>query len=197
MAIELIKEAFKVEELRGNNEIQALVETEIYLSPTKNNIEELLWVQGKVEILNTKIIKDKLIISGLTRFNLLYKKAEEESKIQTLDTSKEFREELDIIGINENMVSKVKSKIEYIEWELEETKIQLKALINIWGEVEEFKTIETIKDIHSKDNLQTLKEKVKYKEVYGREISYALIKDVLRIGEDSPEIDEIIKFSIH
>lgn len=197
MAIELIKEAFKVEELKGSNEIDTLVETEIYISPTKPNIEKILWVQGKVEVLNTKIIKDKLIVSGLARFNLLYKSVDAENNIQTLDTNKEFREEIDITGIDENMISKVKSKIEYIEWELEESKVQLKALVNLWGEVEEFRTIEAIKEIKGKDTLQSLKEKVNYKEVHGRETSYALIKDVLRLNEDSPEIDEIIKFSIN
>lgn len=196
MAIELIREAFKVEELKGSNEIQALVETDIYLSPTKPNIEKLLWVQGKVEILNTKIIKDKLIISGLARFNVLYRSGEEENNIHSVDTSKEFREELDIEGIREDMISKIRSKIEYIEWDLEEARIQLKALVNLWGEVEEIKTIEAIKEIKAKDSLQCLKEKVNYKEVHGREISYALIKDVIRLGDDKPEIDEIVKFSI-
>ena len=85
MAIELIKEAFKVEELKGCNEIQALVETEVYLSPSKPNIDKILWVQGKVEILNTKLIKDKLIVNGVTRFNLLYRSEEEENNIHTLE----------------------------------------------------------------------------------------------------------------
>ena len=196
MAIELIKEAFKVEELKGSNEIQALVETEIYLSTSKPNIEKILWVQGKVEILNTKIIKDKLIISGLTRFNLLYKSVDEENSIQTLDATKEFREELDILGVSDDMISKVKSKIEYIEWDLEPTKVLLKALVNIWGNVVEFRTIEAIKEIQGKETLQALKEKVHYKEVYSREISYASIKDVIRIKEGYPEIDEIVKFSV-
>ena len=90
MAIELIKEAFKVEELKGSNEIQALVETEVYISPTKPNIEKILWVQGKVDILNTKLIKDKLIVNGVTRFNILYKSTEEENNIHTMETLKEF-----------------------------------------------------------------------------------------------------------
>lgn len=196
MAIELIKEAFKVEEKVGKSEIQALVETEIYINPSKPNIEKILWVQGKVEILNTKIIKDKLIISGLAKFNLLYKSLEEENNIHTLDANKEFREELDIYGVDEDMISKVDSKIEYIEWNLEEEKVQLKALINLIGEVEQLKVIEAIKEIKGKDTLQTLVDRINYKEVFGREITYALVKDVLEIPVDKPEIEEILKISI-
>lgn len=197
MAIELIKEAFKVEELKGSNEMQALVETEIYLSPNKPNIEKILWAQGKVDILSTKIIQDKLIINGLTKFNLLYRAADEANSIQTLDTTKEFREELEIEGADDDMIARVKSKIEYIEWELEETKVSLRGLVNLWGEVAEFRTIEAIKEIIGNESLQYLKEEVNYKEVQGREISYAVIKEMLKLDEDKPEIDEIVKFSIN
>ena len=195
MAIELIKEAFKVEELKGSNEIQALVETEVYISPTKPNIEKILWVQGKVDILNTKLIKDKLIVNGVTRFNILYKSTEEENNIHTMETLKEFREEMDIPGIDEDMISRVKSKIEYIQWDQEESRIGLQAFVNLSGEVSEFSTKETIKEIKAKDSLQMLKESVNYKEVKGREISYAVVKEILKIGEDDPEIDEILKFN--
>lgn len=197
MAIELIREAFKVEELKGSNEIQTLVEDEIYLSPTKPNIEKILWVHGKVDVLNTKLIKDKLIVSGNVRFNVLYNSVDEENNrsLQTLEKTKEFREELEIDGVDEDMAAKVKSKIEYLEHEVEESRIQLKALVNLWGEVEEYKNIEAIKEIKGKDSLQTLKETVNYKEVFGREISYAHVKDVIKLGDDYPEIEEILKFT--
>lgn len=196
MAIELIKEAFKVEELKGCNEIQALVETEVYLSPSKPNIDKILWVQGKVEILNTKLIKDKLIVNGVTRFNLLYRSEEEENNIHTLEATKEFREEIEILGIDDDMISKVSSKIEYIQWEQEESRIALQAFVNLSGEVDELRTLETIKEIKGNDSLQMLKENVCYKEVKGREITYAIVKEVLKISENDPEIDEIIKFSV-
>lgn len=196
MTIELIKEAFKVEELKGMNETQVLVETEIYLGPSKPSIEKIMWVQGKIEILNTKIIKDKLLISGLVKFNLVYSGLEEENNIHTLETTKDFKEEIEIEGITEEMIVKVKPKLEYIEEELEENKIQLRSLISIWGKVDEIKTLETIKDIKAKDDLQILKEKISYKEVYGRETSYALLKETFKIPEDKPNIDEILKLSI-
>ena len=196
MAIELIKEAFKVEELKGSTDIQTLVETEIYLSPNKPNIENILWVQGKVDILNTKLMKDKLILSGLARFNLLYKSVEEENNIHTMEASKEFREELEIQGVDDEMISKVSSNIEYIEWDLEETKLNLKALVKLNGEVKEFRKIEAIKEIVGSNTLQTRKQSINYKEVKGREISYALVKDVLKLKDDAPEIDEIVKFGL-
>ncbi|WP_416198865.1 MAG: hypothetical protein ACFWUA_03885 [Sporanaerobacter sp.] len=60
MAIELVKDILKVEEIKGKNEVQVLVETEIYLNQTKASLEKILWTDGKVEIMNTKIVKDKM-----------------------------------------------------------------------------------------------------------------------------------------
>lgn len=197
MAIELIKESFKVEESIGKNDTQALVEAEVYLSASKPDIEKVLWVQGKVDILNTKLVKDKLIINGLTKFNLLYKDAEEAGGIHLLDANKEFKEEIEIEGVNEEMLSKVHSKIEYVEWELEERKVLLKALVNLEGEVEEIRTITAIKEISGDDTLQTLKEEIAYKEVFNREISYALVKETLKLGEDENEVDEVLGLNIN
>lgn len=197
MSIELIKESFRVEEIVGKNQIQALVEGEIYISPTKENIDKVLWLQGKVDILNTKLIQDKIIINGIVKFNLLYKGKEEVQGVHQLETSKEFREELEILGVDEDMLSKVQSKIEYIEWEIEEEKLILKALVNLSGEVEELKEVTVIKEIKNNDSLQTLKEEIQYKEVFNREISYALVKDALSLNEQEAQIDEVLGLNIY
>ena len=91
MSIEIIKENFQVEEIRGSSEIQSLVETEIYLNTNKPDIENIIWVDGRVEILNTKIIKDKLLVNGLIKFNIVYKTIEEENNINTIEANKDFK----------------------------------------------------------------------------------------------------------
>lgn len=195
MTIELIKDVLKIEETRGVEETQVLVETEVYLNPSKPNIEKLLWTDGLVEILTTKVIRDRLVISGVVKFKLVYKS--EENNINTLDANVDFKEELEIEGITEEMSAVVKSNIEYIEEKiLDERKISLKALVSIEGKVEEVNTIEIIKGVGEIQNLQTLKETIKYKEIYGRETSYAFVKEAFEIAEDKPNIEEILKISI-
>ena len=196
MSIEIIKENFQVEEIRGSSEIQSLVETEIYLNTNKPDIENIIWVDGRVEILNTKIIKDKLLVNGLIKFNIVYKTIEEENNINTIEANKDFKEEILIEGIKEDMMSSIKANIEYIEYEIGENKIELKTVINIFGEVEENRTLEIIKEIKGKEDLQTLKENIKYKQIYGRETSYANINETLELDDSKPSIEKVIKFSV-
>src|SRR5690554_3133105 len=156
MSIELIKDVLRIEEQRGRENTETLVEAEVYLNPSKPNIEKILWTEGSVEILSTKIVRDRLAISGVVKFKVVYKSEEEDHNIYTLDSNADFREEMEIPGITEEMSALIKSNIEYIEEEiLDERKLSLKALVSMEGKVEEVNTIEIIKGIEEKDNLHT------------------------------------------
>lgn len=196
--MDIVKDILKVEEQRGYEEIESLVETEIYLSQTKPEIENILWADGTVEILSSKIIKDKILVNGLVKFKVVYKSKEEELNIYTLETNGDFREEIEIEGITEEMVGEVKSRLEYIEYELQdERKISLKAFINLLGKVEETNLVEIIKEVNDSPSLQILKEKIKYNNVLGRDESYVLIKEAFELEEDQPPIEEILKMDMH
>lgn len=196
--MELIKDVLRIEEIRGIEETQALVETEVYLNPSKPNIEKILWTEGLVDILTTKVIRDRLVVSGVVKFKLVYKSEEEDNNIYTMDANVDFKEEIQIEGITEEMSAIVKSNIEYIEEEiLDERKLSLRALVTIEGKVEEVNTINIIKGIEEKQNLQTLKETIKYKEIYGRETSYAIVKETFELGENKPPIEEVLKIKIN
>ena len=193
----LNKDVLRIEELRGREEAQALVETEIYLNPSRPSIENVLWTDGLVEILTTKLIADKIIVSGVVKFKIIYQSGDPEKNIYSIDGNSDFREEIEVRGITEEMSAFVKPNIEYIEESImDERKLSLKALISMVAKVEEVNTIEIIKDIKEKEDLQTLKETIKYKNIYGRETSYAIVKEAFEIAEANPQIEEVLKLTI-
>jgi len=196
--MEIVKDILKVEEQVGHEEVETLVETETYVNQTKPEIENILWTDGKVEILSTKIIEDKILVNGLVKFKVVYKSKEEGLNIYPLEANKDFKEEIFIEGINESMSVEVVPSLEYIEYDLlDERKVSLRGLVNLSGKVEQSSSVEIIKEITEKKGLQLLKEKVQYKDVISREESYALIKEAFEVGENNPPIDEILKIDIH
>ena len=196
--MEVIKDILKVEEQKGYEQIETLIETEIYLNQTKPDIDTILWADGKVEILSTKIIRDKILVNGLVKFKLVYKSQEEELNIYTVETNSDFNEEIEIQGITEEMAGEVNARIEYIQYEqVEERKINLIALINLMGKVYAINSVEIIQNIEGGPNLQVLIEKIRYNDVLRREESYAIIKDAFEIGQEQPSIDEILKIELH
>ncbi len=152
----------------------------------------------KIEILSTKVIKDKILVNGLVKFKVAYKSNEENLNIYTLETNKDFREEIEIEGITEEMAVEVKSKLEYIEYDLmDERKVELKGFINLSGKVEQINLVEIIKEVKEGQNLQVLKEKIKYNDILAKEDSYALVKEAFEIEEGQPPIEEILKIDMN
>lgn len=195
--MEMIRDILKVEELKGYEEIESLVETDLYLNQVNPDIERVLWADGKVEILNTKIIQDKILVNGLIKFKIVYKSNEEESNIHLLETNRDFREEIEIEGITEEMAGEIKSKLEYIEYEIiDERKLSLAALIKLKGKVDQVNLVEIVKDIKEGPNLQILKEKIQYNDVKGKEESYTFIKEAFEIQDEQPNIDEVLKIQM-
>ncbi len=195
--MEMIRDTLKVEELKGYETIESLIQTDIYLNQTNPDIEKVLWADGKVEILSSKIIKDKILVNGLIKFEVAYKSNEEKLNICLLETNKDFREEIEIEGITEDMVGEIKSDLEYIEYQIiDERKISLDALINLSSKVEQVNLVEIVKNIKEGPNLQILKEKIQYNDIKGREESYAFIKEAFELEEDQPSIEKILKIQI-
>lgn len=195
--MEIIRDILKLEELKGYEIIESLIETDIYLNQGEADIEEILWVDGKIEILNSKIIKDKILVNGLVKFELAYKSNEEELKIYLLESNKDFREEIEIEGITEDMGSQLKTNLEYIEYRIiDQRKISIGALINISGKVDQVNLVEIVKDVKGDGDIQVLKEKVHYNHIKGREETFAFIKEAFEIADEQPGIEEILKTQV-
>ncbi|NLJ78063.1 MAG: DUF3794 domain-containing protein [Tissierellia bacterium] len=196
--MEIIKDILKVEELKGHEEIETLVDAEIYLEQTRPDIENILWVDGKVEILSTKLISDKILINGLVRFRVVYRSTEEGQEICILETNRDFREEIEIEGISEDMMEEIGYRVEYIEYDLvDERRINLNAFIILWGRVEETNSAEIIEGIGENKNLQFLKEKIKYNDILLREEPYVLLKEAFEVGDETSAIQEVLKMDLH
>lgn len=197
MSMEIKKDILKIEEIRSKEESQVLVDTEVYLNPSKPEIEKILWVHGTVDVLSTKLTRGSIIVSGVVKFKVVYKSDDEDDNIYTFDSNADFKEEIEMEGITEEMSARVKSNIEYIEQEiLDEKKISLKALVSLRIKVYQINNIEVIENIEEKKELQTLSEKISYKEVRGRETSYTSVEESFELDEESPAIEEILKVSI-
>lgn len=197
MSIEIIKDLIKVEEVKGTEEVQTMVETEIYLNTNKQEIDSILWVEGRTEVLNTNIFKDKLLVNGRVKFNIVYRGLDEEKNLHTLEASEDFKEEIDIEGIAEGMECDIKASIDHIEYDLGENRIDLQALLNLNAKVEETKELEVVHEIQGDKGLQILEEDITYKEVYGRDISYANVKEEIVVADDKPPIEKVVRFSVH
>jgi len=190
MSVELIKDLLKIDQTVGKDQIQALVEGEISLPEIKPSINKVLKVDGDVEITGTKLSQDKIIVSGIVNFKVLYNANDEKQSIHSLEASTNFREEVDMSNINEGMIAEIKAKVEHIDYSLvDESTISVKTVLDIDGKVQTNNNIDIVRDIKGAEGLQILKERIQYNDIIGTNNSSTLVKEAFE--ELKAEKDEL------
>lgn len=198
MPVELIKDLLKIDQTIGKDEIQALVEGEILLEDNKPNIDKVLTVDGDVKVKETRMMKDKVIVSGIVNFKVLYTAEEEKQPIHSLNALTDFEEEIELQGAEEGMIADIKAYIEHIDYRLlEGTKISVKAVVDIEGKVSVGNSIDIVKNISGAESLQILKESIKYDDVIGTNTSTTIVKEAFEIDEDLPDIVDILRVDVN
>lgn len=194
MAVELIKDLLKIDQVIGKDEIQALVEGEITVPETKPKINKVLKIDGDVKVIGTKTTKGKIIVNGIVSFNVLYSTDDEIQSVHNLDASTDFKEEIEIEGVNEGTITDIKANVEHIDYNQSgETSISVRTVISITGKATLDNTIDIIRDIKGSDGIQVLKENIRYNDVMGVNTSSTLIKEAFELEEQMPDIIDVLR----
>ncbi|WIV12278.1 SPOCS domain-containing protein [Proteiniborus sp. MB09-C3] len=194
MAVELIKDLLKIDQVIGKDEIQALVEGEIKVPDTKPRIKKVLKIDGDVEVTGTKTAKGKITVNGIVNFNVLYSTDDELQSVHNLNARTDFKEEIEIEGVAEGTVTDIKANVEHIDYDQDgDTSISVRSVISITGKATYDNTIDIIKDIKGSDGIQVLKENIKYNDVMGVNTSSTLVKEAFELEQEMPDIIDVLR----
>ncbi|WP_425446258.1 DUF3794 and LysM peptidoglycan-binding domain-containing protein [Dethiothermospora halolimnae] len=194
MSVELIKDLIKIDQTIAKEEIQSLVEGEIYLPDNKPNINKILTIDGDAEVTSVKAQKDKIIVGGIVKFKALYNADDENQPIHSIEASTDFRDEIEIKGATEEVLVDIKSLIEHIDYnQLDEKRISVKTVLSLEGKVKSNDNIDIVKEVVGEEGLQVLKETIKYNEVIGTNASSTMVKEAFEVSKDMPNILDILR----
>lgn len=194
MAVQLIRDLLKIDQIVGKDQRESLVEGEIRLPQNKPGINKILTIDGDVEINEIKVVKDKILVNGLVKFKMLYNGNDEKQPIHSLEASTEFKEEIIIDGITEEMTAEVISRIEHIDYSLiDDSSISVKTVLEFEGKAQSNSSIDIVKEVTGPEGLQVLKEKIIYNNVIGSNKSSTIIKEAFELNEDMPDILDILR----
>ncbi len=195
MSVELIKDSFKFEQVVGEDIAQTVVEGDILVPDTKPDITRVLSADARIELSEQKIEENKIAVRGITYFKILYVSEKEEQPLYSIDSSAEFKQDIDIEGINAEMQAQVIAEVEHVDFVVNnERKVGVKAVINLHGKGIEERTAEIAQDVEGPEDIQVLKETFQYTDIVGVSKTETLIKDGFELGEDEYEIREILKW---
>lgn len=195
MSVELVKDLFKFEQVVGENISQTIVEGDILVPDIKPDITRVLSATTKVAINKQYIEDNKIFTEGTVYFKILYVSEKGDQPLYSVDSSTEFKQDIEIEGINSKMKGEVAVEVEHTDFTINnERKIGVKAVVNLVGKAIEEKSVEITKDATGLEDIQVLKESFKYTDIVGVNESETLIKDNFELNEDDFEIREILKW---
>ena len=195
MSIELVRDLFKLDQVVGENITQAIVEGDILVPDTKPDITRVLSANGKVVLTKQEVGDNKIAVEGITYFKILYVSDKGEQPLYSIDSSTQFKQNIEIEGIGSKMKGEVIGDVEHIDFTVNnDRKIGVRAVINLAGKAIEEKTLEITKDITGIEDIQVLKENFQYTDIVGINKSETLVKDNFEMSEDEYEIKEVLKW---
>ena len=121
MALELVKEPIRINQVMGDNFSQTLVEGDIIVPDVKPDIQRILQVDGTAVISGSEIQQDKVIVNGIVNFKILYVpdvSDPEDAVVKSINASSNFTHQVELKGARPNMRPQLETDIEHIEFNM-------------------------------------------------------------------------------
>lgn len=198
MTTESMKDSFSMLQMNPKETTQILLEEDILVPDIKPDLSKIIFIEGKIKIMDKSISNEKVNVTGKLQLKILYTpfSENENATVVPMDFSIDFRQEIDCLA-DEKVDIKFNPEIEHIDYTIiNERKLKVKVLTNILTKGYESYAVDMIKADMDND-MQYLKEKIKYTDIVQREKETIDIKEEIAIKDNMPEIGEILNWDIN
>ncbi|MFA5527312.1 MAG: SPOCS domain-containing protein [Peptostreptococcales bacterium] len=198
MTTESMKDSFSMLQMNQKETTQILLEEDILVPDTKPDLSKIIFIEGKIKIMDKNISNDKVNVTGKLQLKILYTpfSGNENATVVPMECNIDFRQEIDCL-YDEKVDIKFIPDIEHIDYNIiNERKLKIKVLTNILTKGYETYEVDMIKD-EMNSEMQYLKEQIKYTDIVQREKETIDIKEEIGIKDNMPEIGEVLSWDIH
>ncbi|MDF2671890.1 MAG: hypothetical protein K0R09_155 [Clostridiales bacterium] len=197
MSVELVRDIINYEKLVGEGTGQTMVDDYIVLAERNPEFAKVLNTDGKVVIVSSEVVEDRILVEGKMVFEILYASNDENPGIYKEKAVSNFNHSIQIPGAIPEMMCRVTTGIDLINSTIvSNRKAKINAVINIKGMVYGKEAVEVITDIRGQD-VQLLKEPCEIDEYVVEDNGQSVIKGKVDIPEDKGEVKSILKTNVH
>lgn len=126
----------KVDSLVGENSNQVIIKDTFETPEPKPDVEKILDATAdKVTITDTKILKDKVIVSGFVDAQIVYVAAEADQSVHAVHRRLPFRTFVEVMGAREGLDVDVKATVEFITSTAKGCEITIEAVVKVTARV--------------------------------------------------------------
>lgn len=194
MSLELVKEAFRVNNLIGEDTIQTVIENDIIVPDTKPDIARVLLLDGDVYVTGSDIGTDRVVVSGFVVYKILYISDDEAKSVKSITNNIPFTNTMDVSGVRNGMKCRTKGNIEHTDYTLlNGRKINVKAIVSLNCKAYDEIDREYASGITGIDEVQVLNDSIVLNTYLGSNKINYIIKEDLELPSSKPTISEILR----
>jgi hypothetical protein len=189
MALELIRDLIKIDQVIGEEMTQAVVEGDVVVPDSKPDVDRIVSMNGWVVITDREAVEDKVIVDGVVNVKALYISYEGEQALHHLEGSFGFTQQIDLPGASGRMDAEVKADIEHLDFDMiNSRKLNVKCVLNLTGKVSEKSEVDVIRDIKGVGDVQVLRDHLELSDTAGEGISRVTVRQEFEIPADGPPL---------
>lgn len=194
MALELVRDLIRIDQVMGEEVTQAMVEGEVVVPDSKPDVDKILSANGWVVITDKEVVEDRIVLEGVVNIKTLYISREEDQPLYYMEGSFGFAQQIELSGINSRMDAEVRAEIEHLDCTpVNSRKLNAKCVLNFSGKVVDRSQIDVIKDVKGVGDVQVLRDYVEVSDTIGENSSHATVRQEFQLPADLPEVKEILK----
>ena len=152
--IEYIKDSVKLTQIAMRKKDLLRIKEEISLGTGKLNINEIIWNTASLYNEQSKMVDEKVILSGEIKLFVLYNS--DDGPLQWMDATIPFNGTVDMPGCDEDMIPRVEMKLSNIDIEArpdydgEQRMIMIDGIVNVDIKLYEEQEFDIVKDAYSR-----------------------------------------------
>lgn len=197
MAIETLKENLCVNQIIGKARENIVAEGDVIIPDIKPDILSTINTNGTVCIYKKEVLDGKIRIDGGVQVHIMYLADDENSNVRGLNTVVDFTKVIDMENVNSSMNMESKINLGNIECKiLNGRKVNVKASIDVEVNIFSNESIEFIKDIENKTDIQVLNTSASIDSLLGSGCTKVYAKDTMTI-QNTDNLAEVMKVNLN
>lgn len=197
MEMELVKDQVKINNLVGEETVQAVIENDVIVPDVKPDILRIIHIGGDVYPVELQVEQDRVTVKGRVKYKVLYACEDETQPVRSMLSTVDFSQSVFFAGAKSGMKAFTTPSIQYISHDLVNgRKINIKAVIDLPVKVMGEMSLDIVSAVRETEDIQVLTEATKVKSLLGDVEEVFTIREEFRLPEEKPAIEELLRTDV-
>ena len=200
--LQVTRELLKVEDVIGDAQAQALVTGRLIVPFEKPDIDSVISVEAKPRLTDVQVLDGQVVVEGLIDVDVLYAAVPQDPTpegvklpVHFFSSQLRFSQVVEVPGAAVGMVAQARIIFETVSFtELDFRTVTVDVVLKIVAKVTIVRQLEIVTDVTSASEvLDVEKRLLRVEDVIGEDIAQTIIKEVLEVPREKPNIERILR----